>query len=97
MLQRNEDGHSPDKRFGSDRLGADSEDPDSEDHMRIPHAGPRRAVGNNSRPPLMYIKALISKMLTSALVREQLTWTIRALLRPPLLLRCQPVRSMLPT
>ncbi|XP_014757017.1 lethal(3)malignant brain tumor-like protein 3 isoform X3 [Brachypodium distachyon] len=52
MLQRNEDGHSPDKRFGSDRLGADSEDPDSEDHMPIPHAGPRRAVADLDDPSL---------------------------------------------
>ncbi|XP_014758784.2 mucin-7-like [Brachypodium distachyon] len=49
-LQRNEDGKSPDKRFGSQCMTIDHEDPDSEDHMPIAHAGPRRTKADSDDP-----------------------------------------------
>ncbi|XP_010236719.1 uncharacterized protein LOC104584227 [Brachypodium distachyon] len=49
-LQRNEDRKSPDKHFGSQRTTIDHEDPDSEDHMPIAHASPRRTEADSDDP-----------------------------------------------
>lgn len=49
-VQRNEDGNSSDKRFGSQRRTIDHEDPDSEDHVPIAHADPRCTEANSADP-----------------------------------------------
>ena len=38
--QLNEDGLDPSSKWGQHRKDSDTEDPDSEDYMSIPHAGP---------------------------------------------------------
>ncbi|XP_024318499.1 chromosome alignment-maintaining phosphoprotein 1-like [Brachypodium distachyon] len=48
--QSNEDGKSLDKRFAAPRRTIDHEDPDSNDHMPIPHAGPRRVESDSGEP-----------------------------------------------
>ena len=43
--QVNEDGLDPSSKWAKDREDSDTEDPDSEDYMPIPHAGTGPAPG----------------------------------------------------
>ena len=49
-----EDGRTPCTKWALDRIGSDLDDPDSEDHMPIPDAGPVPVSGKpRSRDPLL--------------------------------------------
>jgi hypothetical protein len=51
--QKTEDGEDPPSKWGKDREESDKEDPDNEDFMPIPHAGPGPTPGKTpARDPL---------------------------------------------